>query len=102
MSTTINSKASTIDESRRPLSRRAHPLLPWLSGSGIALGQAALATACTVPTLGQCAGCGSCALAVATLTGWALKQRQADAALRNEQGLEPFERRTANLAEPDR
>jgi len=67
---------------------------PWLAGSGIASGQAFLATGCSVPKIGKCVGCGSCVVAVVTLTGWALSNHKA----RNkqlEQGLEPFETRTA-------
>ena len=61
--------------------------LPWLTGSGVALSQGLLATACTVPKIGTCAGCGSCVIAVATFTGLALKKRREQ----REQGLEPFE-----------
>lgn len=67
---------------------------PWLTGSGIASGQAFLATGCSVPKIGKCVGCGSCVVAVVTLAGWAFKSRKD---LRNkqvEQGLEPFEVRT--------
>ena len=66
--------------------------LPWLTGSGVALSQGLLATACTVPKIGTCAGCGSCIIAVATFTGLALKKRREN----REQGLEPFEIRTRN------
>jgi hypothetical protein len=66
--------------------------LPWLTGSGVALSQGLLATACTVPKMGTCAGCGSCIVAVATFAGWALKNRRE----KNENGLEPFEIRTKN------
>ncbi|MDD5227216.1 MAG: hypothetical protein PHN45_03490 [Methylococcales bacterium] len=64
--------------------------LPWLTGSGVALSQGLLATACTVPKIGTCAGCGSCIIAVATFTGLALKKRREQ----RKQGLEPFEIRT--------
>lgn len=66
--------------------------LPWLTGSGVALSQGLLATACTVPKIGTCAGCGSCIIAVATFTGLALKKRREN----REQGLEPFEIHTKN------
>ena len=66
--------------------------LPWLTGSGVALSQGLLATACTVPKIGTCAGCGSCIIAVATFTGLALKKHSE----KREQGLEPFEIRTKN------
>ena len=72
-------------------------LLPWMAGSGVAMGQAWLATACTLPTVGKCAGCGSCVVAVATLSSWALKRRQADKERILQHGLEPFEIRTASM-----
>lgn len=73
-------------------------LMPWLAGSGMAMGQAVLATACSLPTVGKCVGCGSCVVGVATLYGWAMKNKQADR-LRAAQGLEPFECRSGRLAE---
>lgn len=66
--------------------------LPWLTGSGVALSQGLLATACSVPKIGTCAGCGSCIIAVATFTGLALKKRREN----REQVLEPFEICTRN------
>ena len=63
---------------------------PWLTGSGIASGQAFLATGCSVPKVGKCVGCGSCIVAVVTLTGWALSHHKARKKQR-EQGIEPFE-----------
>lgn len=70
-------------------------LSPWFAGSGIALGQALLATGCTLSTLGKCAGCGSCIVGVATLSTWAIKSK-------NQQpgGLEPFEIRTTDSTKP--
>lgn len=73
-------------------------VVPWLTGSGMALGQSMLATACSVPRVGKCVGCGSCVVAVATLSGWALQRRKAERALREQHGLEPFE---VNTAMPD-
>jgi hypothetical protein len=67
---------------------------PWLTGSGMALGQGLLATACTVPKIGQCAGCGSCIVAVVTLSGWALKKRKEKIDGESGEMLEPFEIRT--------
>ncbi len=64
--------------------------LPWLTGSSVALGQGLLATGCSIPKVGQCLGCGSCVIAVATLTGLALKNRHAQ----KTQEREPFERDT--------
>jgi len=80
-------------ESAEPVNGRRQ-IWPWLAGSGIALGQAALATACTLPTAGKCAGCGSCVVGVATLYTWALKRRKADINRQADTGLEPFEVRT--------
>ena len=65
-------------------------LSPWFAGSGIALGQALLATGCTLSTLGKCAGCGSCIVGVATLSTWAIKTKHQQ----QSEGLEPFEIRT--------
>ena len=65
-------------------------LAPWFAGSGIALGQAMLATGCTLSTLGKCAGCGGCIVGVATLSTWALKSKHK----KREHGLEPFEIRS--------
>ncbi len=67
---------------------------PWMTGSGMALGQGLLATACTVPKVGHCAGCGSCIVAVVTLSGWALKKRKEKMQDDQGQALEPFEIRT--------
>lgn len=67
---------------------------PWLIGSAMAIGQAVLATACTLPTAGKCAGCGSCAVAVATLYGWANRRQSHDRKRTEDTGLEPFEIRT--------
>ncbi len=67
---------------------------PWMTGSGMALGQGLLATACTVPKIGHCAGCGSCIVAVVTLSGWALKKRGEKVLDSNGDLLEPFEIRT--------
>ena len=59
----------------------AHPLtqkaLPWLAGTGMALGHAAVASNCTLPEQGRCAACGSCILVVGSLVAWAVaRQRQ--------------------------
>ncbi|WP_150047259.1 MULTISPECIES: hypothetical protein [Methylomonas] len=81
--------AAEPDNGRLAKARRQ--FLPWLAGSGIALGQAALATACTLPTAGKCAGCGSCVVGVASLYTWALKRRKADSNRQATSGLEPFE-----------
>lgn len=66
---------------------------PWLAGSGIASGQAFLATGCSVPKVGKCVGCGSCIVAVVTLASWALNNHKARKKQAG-QGLEPFEIRT--------
>lgn len=93
MASMINSE-SIADDAGIDAQSKLLQLAPWLAGSGIALGQALLATACTLPTVGKCAGCGSCVVGVAALSSWAIKRRKADA-LAKEQGLEPFEIRTA-------
>jgi hypothetical protein len=69
-------------------------ITPWMTGSGMALGQGLLATACTVPKVGHCAGCGSCIVAVVTLSGWALKKRKEKLQDVHGELLEPFEIRT--------
>lgn len=85
--------STTVSGEARPWQR----LIPWMAGSGMAMGQAVLATACSLPTVGKCVGCGSCVVGVATLYGWAMKHKQAGRQ-RIQQGLEPFEIRTAELA----
>lgn len=92
MAIIINSESALDDAGG--VQNRLLQLAPWLAGSGIALGQAMLATACTLPTVGKCAGCGSCVVGVVALSSWAIKRRKADA-LAKAQGLEPFEIRTA-------
>jgi hypothetical protein len=47
-----------------------------------------------VPKVGHCAGCGSCIVAVVTLSGWALKKRKEKLQDMNGELLEPFEIRT--------
>jgi hypothetical protein len=89
---TMAQPAITTDKQLK-VENHLHKLAPWMAGSGIAMGQALLATACSLPTVGKCVGCGSCVVGVATLCSWALKRRKADQTLR-EQGLEPFEIRT--------
>lgn len=101
MSDTVNiNKAQALTMPGQTETNAWLRLMPWLAGSGMAMGQAALATACSLPTLGKCVGCGSCVVGVATLYGWAMKNRQADRQ-RAEQGLEPFEIRTAVLTDQD-
>lgn len=46
-------------------------VLPWGAGAGFALGQITLASRCTVPLIGKCAGCAGCVIALASLVGWA-------------------------------
>lgn len=92
--------SNLFEEPCQPLSSTLNawqPLLPWLAGSGIAMGQALLATQCTVTTLGKCVGCGSCIVAVASLGTWAMQRRKADGLRKAEAGLEPFEVRTSDL-----
>jgi len=52
---------------------------PWLGGVGMAVGQAAVATRCTIPEQGACMGCGSCLVVIGSLATWAIhakKQQQ--------------------------
>jgi len=52
---------------------------PWLAGVGMAAGQAAVATRCTVPEQGTCVGCCSCLVVIGSLATWAIqanKQQQ--------------------------
>ena len=52
---------------------------PWLGGVGMAVGQAAVATRCTVPEQGTCVGCCSCLVLIGSLATWAIhakKQQQ--------------------------
>ena len=56
--------------------------LPWLGGVGMAVGQAAVATRCTIPEQGACMGCGSCLVVIGSLATWAIhakKQQQIEA-----------------------
>ena len=46
--------------------------LPWVAGAGLALGHIAVTSNCTVTTQGRCSTCGSCAVALISLVGWAL------------------------------
>ncbi len=50
--------------------------VPWLAGVGLAGGHAGVAARCTVPQQGVCAGCGSCAVVVASLVTWAVAARK--------------------------
>ena len=54
---------------------------PWLGGVGMAVGQAAVATRCTIPEQGTCMGCGSCLVVIGSLVTWAIhakKQQQTE------------------------
>ncbi|HFD32586.1 MAG TPA: hypothetical protein ENJ28_07795 [Gammaproteobacteria bacterium] len=46
--------------------------LPWLAGAGLAAAQIKISENCTLTTQGHCSTCGSCAIAVVSLLGWAL------------------------------
>lgn len=51
--------------------------LPWVAGAGIAVGHLLTSTNCSVPKQGSCSACGSCVVALGSLTAWALlKQKQ--------------------------
>ncbi len=53
--------------------------LPWVAGAGIAVGHLLTSTNCSVPKQGSCSACGSCVVALGSLTAWALlKQKQAN------------------------
>jgi len=67
---------------------------PWIAGSAMAAGQAFLATGCSVPKVGKCVGCGSCVVAVITLSSWAMRRRKQTKQRMQVYGLEPFEVRT--------
>lgn len=49
---------------------------PWLAGMGMAVGQAAVATRCTVPEQGTCVGCCSCLVVVGSLASWAIQSKK--------------------------
>lgn len=54
-------------------------VFPWLAGVGLALGHIAITSNCTLTTQGRCSTCGSCAIAMVSLVGWAVfKNRQKD------------------------
>jgi uncharacterized membrane protein YebE (DUF533 family) len=49
---------------------------PWLAGVGMAAGQAAVATRCTVPEQGTCVGCCSCLVVIGSLATWAIQAKK--------------------------
>lgn len=49
---------------------------PWLAGVGMAAGQAAVATRCTIPEQGTCVGCCSCLVVLGSLAGWAIQSKK--------------------------
>lgn len=58
---------------------RVAAALPWLSGAGLAVGHLLTSNNCSIPKQGSCSACGSCVVALGSLTAWALyKQRQKD------------------------
>ena len=61
------------------LSRMWSPqALPWLAGAGIAVGHVLTSSNCSIPKQGSCSACGSCVVALGSLTAWALiKQKTA-------------------------
>ncbi|MCX7087084.1 MAG: hypothetical protein NTV00_03410 [Methylococcales bacterium] len=51
-------------------------LTPWMAGVGIAVGHALTSSNCSIPKQGSCSACGSCVVALGSLTAWAvIKQR---------------------------
>lgn len=55
---------------------KLNQLLPWLLGSGVAAGTTLLSTNCSIPAIGKCGGCGSCAVPLAAIVGLALLKRK--------------------------
>lgn len=54
-------------------------LEPWMAGVGIAVGHVLTSSNCSIPKQGSCSACGSCVVALGSLTAWAvLKQRNSD------------------------
>lgn len=54
-------------------------LAPWMAGVGIAVGHVLTSSNCSIPKQGSCSACGSCVVALGSLTAWAvLKQRNSD------------------------
>lgn len=52
---------------------------PWMAGVGIAVGHVLTGTNCSIPKQGSCSACGSCVVALGSLTAWAvIKQRTSD------------------------
>lgn len=51
-------------------------IFPWLGGAGLGASQALVAGNCTLPKIGKCTGCGSCAVAAVSLAAWALAVRR--------------------------
>ena len=63
-----------------PRSEWGRSWLPWAGGAALAAGHIAWAQRCALPGSGQCTGCGACAVTLAVLVGWALRQRRGEAA----------------------
>lgn len=54
-------------------------LSPWMGGAGIAVGHVLTSSNCSIPKQGSCSACGSCVVALGSLTAWAvIKQRSSD------------------------
>lgn len=54
--------------------------LPWVAGAGMAVGHVLTSNNCSIPKQGSCSACGSCVVALGSLTAWALhRQRQKNA-----------------------
>lgn len=52
---------------------------PWMAGVGIAVGHVLTSSNCSIPKQGSCSACGSCVVALGSLTAWAVvKQRSSD------------------------
>ncbi|NOT85018.1 MAG: hypothetical protein HOP02_09660 [Methylococcaceae bacterium] len=50
-----------------------------MAGVGIAVGHVLTGSNCSIPKQGSCSACGSCVVALGSLTAWAvIKQRSSD------------------------
>ncbi|MDM8545292.1 hypothetical protein [Candidatus Venteria ishoeyi] len=58
------------------MSPKITKILPWAIGAGIAGSHIALSSNCSLPKQGACTACGSCVIALATLSGWAWYKNQ--------------------------
>ncbi len=57
---------------------RVARLLPWLAGAGLAAGQIALSSSCSLPRDGRCTACGGCVVALGVLVSWAVLKKHGE------------------------